>query len=158
MNKLFIALAALISVQAYATPKVGDFAEFDTVLSLNGQQVTGSITLEIIQQNDQNQFLRRETVVFPGQDTQTEEIWINADELINDATIDNVLANCATSGGALQTISVPAGEFQTCALPSEGEDSKDLAYVAKVPFGIAQYDSLKKANGMLMQLKLKSFR
>jgi hypothetical protein len=148
---------ALVSASAYATPKLGDFAQFDLTISLDGQSAQGEMVQEIVQANGEK-FLERNTVNIPGQAPEVTENWKPASEFMDDATIDAILANCADAGGSLQNVSVPAGTFTTCALNFDNEESRGTAWVAKVPFGVARLQSTIKANNVTVDALLRSFR
>lgn len=159
IRSLSILALALVSTSAYATPRLGDFAAFNAVISVNGQTIQADVQQEIVQQDaGNNQFLERQTVVLSGRSPEVTDSWKAADEFLDDATIDAILANCAAAGGTSQAITVPAGAFDTCAVPFDNESTQGIAWIAKVPFGVAKADSLNKENGMNVSMELRSFR
>jgi hypothetical protein len=158
IRSLLVFSALVFSLSAYASPKVGDYAAYATTLSLNGQTIQADVQRELTQFNaSTNQYLERQTTQISGQSPQVNESWTDASNYLDDATIDSVLANCAASGGALQAVSVPAGSFNTCALPFSSDDSSGTAFVAKVPFGVVRLDSVRKSDGMTTQMNLRAF-
>jgi len=159
MIRLFsILLAALISASAYATPKLGDFASFDTFVVHDGQQMNGIFQQEIVQfDSAKNEFLERQTVTMEGQPTEVTDLWKDASEYLDDATIDAILENCDAVGGTRQAVATRAGEFDTCAMGFDQEESSGTAYVAKVPFGVARVDTVLNS-GVTIILSINSFR
>ncbi len=153
------ALALLfVSTTAFATPKVGDFAMFDTAISLNGQAVQGTVSVELMNFDAAQGYLQRQTVEFPGRAAEVTEEWMTEDNFLSDETIDMALANCPAAGGTAQTITVPAGTYNTCAIKFDNEQSSGIIWVGKVPFGIVRLDNLTKSNGMVMSSQLKTYR
>lgn len=153
------ALALLfVSVSAYATPKVGDFAMFDTAISLNGQSAVGTVTVELMNFDPAQGYLQRQTVEFPGRAAEVSEDWMSEDSFLTDETINMALSNCPAAGGSYETITVPAGTYNTCAIKFDNEQSQGVIWVGRVSLGIVRLDNLTKANGMVMSSRLKSYR
>lgn len=148
---------ALVSASAYATPKLGDYAAFDLIASQDGQSAQGSLEQEILQTSG-DQFLERQTITFSGQAPEISESWKPASEFMDDATIQAILDNCSSAGGVIQSITVPAGIYNACALNFDNEESRGTAWVTKVPFGVARVDTVIKANGVQVSALLRSFR
>lgn len=159
IRSAFVLAAALVSVSAYATPRVGDYAAYDVSIALNGQTMQATLQQELVQHDaTQNQFLQRQTIDIPGQQQQVEDSWTPASDFLDDATIEAILGNCAAANGTPQTITVPAGTFDTCAVKFENEGSTGTAFITKVPFGAARVDSVRKEDGMVINTALKAFR
>jgi hypothetical protein len=148
---------ALVSASAYATPKLGDYAAFDLTASQNGQTAQGSLEQEIVQANG-DQFLERQTVTFSGQAPEITDNWKPVSEFLDDNTINSIVANCASAGGTAQSITVPAGTYNTCAMNFDSEDSKGTVWITMVPFGVARVDTTIKENGVQVTALLRSFR
>jgi hypothetical protein len=159
IRTLSVLALAMASTSAYATPRLGDYAAFNAVLSLNGQTMQADVQQEIVQHDtSKNEFLERQTVAFSGRSPEVTDSWKAADQFLDDATIEAVLGNCAAAGGTAQAITVPAGTFDTCAMPFDNEGSKGIVWIAKVPFGVAKLDQLNKENGLTVAMELRSFR
>lgn len=155
---LLLVSALLMSASAFAMPKAGDSATYDIVVTSGDKTGHGTETDELVQfDSAQNRFLQRTTQQFDGSAPNTSEGWTALDELMDDATADHILAECAGMGGVSQTLQVPAGSFATCALPVNDEEQKTTGtvWVAKVPFG---YVRLEVVSGDLTESwVLKSF-
>ena len=137
IRSVFVLAAALVSVSAYAMPTVGDYAAYDVVLP-NPNKTVISFQQELVAFDaTRNEFILRRTQKFPGQAEKVETVPVSTADLLDDATVDSILAYCAGAGGTLQTITVPAGTFNTCPIPQNRDGSK-VVYVAKVPFGFAR--------------------
>lgn len=148
---------ALVSASAYATPKLGDYAAFDLTATQNGQTAQGTLEQEIVQANG-DQFLERQTVTFSGQTPEVSEGWKAVSDFLDDATIDAIVANCASAGGSAQSITVPAGTYNTCAMNFDNQDSQGTVWITMVPFGVARVDTTIKENGVQVSALLRSFR
>lgn len=139
--KLMTFLAALaFTTVASAFPAVQDRAEFKGVFQGGGG---GSIdflqSLEITGFDaSSNIYTVRSTLTARGQN-QAQEIQVAKDDLLDRARVQMVIANCPMAGGTAETLTVPAGTFQTCKIPQErgGE-----VWIAEVPFGIAKQVSV----------------
>ena len=160
LRSIFALSIALVSASAFATPKVGDFAEYDAVFGLNGQTMNANIKIEITKFDESaKKYTKKQTVRMDSNPTdQSSEEVLSPEEMITDAVIDQVLANCAGQGGALQTITVPAGQFNTCALPVNNAEEEGTVWVAKVPFGMVQLSTKVKSDGRTITAALKSFK
>ncbi len=158
MIRSLFALMALASVSAYATPRVGDYAAYDATINQSGQQYQLVFSHELLQFNSSsNQYLRQQTLTFPGRAPEVTQEWTPADELLTDETINNIMNNCSAAGGSLQNITVPAGNFQTCALPFNSDDGgTGTAWITNVPFGFVRLDSTQ-SNGVQTSVMLRSF-
>ncbi|MGZ3693202.1 MAG: hypothetical protein ACXWQO_03290 [Bdellovibrionota bacterium] len=158
IRSLIVLGSALFALSAYATPKVGDYALFAATISANGRSIPATIELEILREEGEGKFLQRQTNKIGDQDPQSNDEVKPVDQFISDATIDALLADCAGNGGTLETVTVPAGDFNSCKLPFDNEESTGTAWVSKVPFGLARIDSKSKQNGYLVSSQLKTFR
>jgi putative hemolysin len=152
--KLFLAsMTLLLSVAAAATPKVGDYSEFDLTVSQGAQSMVGTYSMAIVSEaGDQVSTLT--TIHFEGQTDQVKEEVSKKAEMLNDQTIADVLTNCAQYGGTLETVTVPAGAMNSCKLALQ--ENKGHAWIAAVPFGIAK-QVLTSPEGAVYTLDLKRF-
>ena len=78
--------------------------------------------------------------------------------VLDDTTIDAIVANCTSAGGTAQSISVPAGTYNACAMNFDNQDSKGTVWITQVPFGVARVDTTIKENGVQVSALLRSFR
>ncbi len=154
---LFFSLS-LFSLTAWATPQVGDFAAYDLQITMGENSLEAQVQNELLQENQKDgTFLERETTTLQGE-TETSEEWKSASDYLDDVAIDNALANCAEIGGTLQSIEVPAGRFDTCRIAFDNADAEGVIYIAKVPFGFAQVDNMRKEDGLVISTKLREYR
>ncbi len=152
--KLMIAALALtaFSTLAQAMPAVGDFAAFDgTTVTSQGQQIAFHTEIALTQFDaSQNAYLQQSVTTAPGIQPIQEQKWVNANELLSDATVQQILASCAQQGGVSETVTVPAGTFNTCKITDSSDGS--MYNVSQVPFGIV------KATSTQTNMSLVSFR
>ena len=155
----FVLSLALLAGSAMATPKIGDQANFSLTISKAGQTIPGAISFELTQFDaSRNQFLQHQVTQVQGGQTQTQDNWVSANDMLTDEKIDAVIANCVRAGGQNQSIQVPAGTYPTCALPINGNDgTKGVVWVAKVPLGLVRFDSTNN-DGVTVSALLASFR
>jgi hypothetical protein len=165
LRSIFAFALIFVSTEALATPKVGDAASFETAVTQNGQSAIGLVSIELMSYDAARGFLQRQTAEFPGSAPEVTEEWMPENEFFSDATIDQLLGkgnssigNCAHFNGTLQAITVPAGTFDSCAIPFESAENKGTVWVAKVSLGIVRLDLVSKQNGPSMSSMLKSFR
>lgn len=144
-NKLILVLFAMMSVSAFAGPKVGDSASY--VGTLNGAPAT--MTTSITSFNPAtSKFLVTTLVIISGQ-TQTEVDEQDPTEIMSDEMTGPILANCTQYGGVLETITVVAGTFDTCKL--QGNMNFGM-----VPFGLVRGTDMQSSDGVI-NLELSSF-
>lgn len=153
---LIILTVTLAVVFAEATPALGDRSIFAVTLSKGSQSLNGKVTYELTAHDKSTgSWTQTITTDFSGQkQTQTETV--KSSDLLDDATIDYVLANCAARGGMPENISVPAGSFNTCSIPVKNKDGSGTYWIAKVPFGFAKWTNLRNDGVMIVGL-LESF-
>jgi hypothetical protein len=150
-------LSLVISASAFAMPAVGDAAQFDLDATVSGSHYVGTVDLSLTEFNAANQQFKQKTVINVAGQTQNQEEWVKASDLVTDALIASALGNCAAYGGALETIVVGAGSFSTCSLPYDNEDSSGRSWIGNATFGIIKQDNTNKKNGQHTVLTLKSY-
>ncbi|MBX2993939.1 MAG: hypothetical protein KF681_03940 [Bdellovibrionaceae bacterium] len=136
--KLFTTLAILaFSAVASAYPALKDKAVFNGVFQGGGGGTMNfTQTLEIVNVlNNNSQFVVRQTLNLPNGQTQQQDNTFASTDLLDKAGVDNILAQCTQAGGALEALTVPAGTFNTCALPQERGGK---VWVGDVAFGIVK--------------------
>jgi len=158
--KVFFALVGILATTAaQATPKVGDFVIYDLKMGLDGQSAEGILQVELADFDaSSNAYLEKQLFALNGETPQAMEEWKTADDYLNDQTIDAILANCQDNGGLSQKIQVAAGEFDTCAITFDNEESKGVIWVGKVPFGTVKMEQLRKDNNLSLSTSIKSFK
>lgn len=133
--KLVTILATLVfATMAQASPAVGDYSKF--VLTITNAQVSlvGSYEAAIIGL-DGEAFKMSTTTTFPNSPADYNEESVTADRLASDADIAAILSGCRQFGGKLEKVTVPAGTFNTCALPTEDGGT---IWIGQVPFGVVK--------------------
>ncbi len=158
MISFLFVLLALTSTSAHATPKVGDYAAYDMIFAKGGSRYQIDFSQELLQFNPaNNHYFRQETFTLPGLAPDVRQTWLPASDFLSDENISLILNNCSSSGGNLQNITVPAGSFQTCAMPHHSEESAGTIWIANVPFGFVRLEATYE-NGVLQTILLQSFR
>lgn len=133
------------SVMAYTT--VGDQVEL--VGHMQGKKASYSTT--IVNKSDDGSEFTLKTIKHLEDQAPVEEIQISsANDMVTADMIGIIMLLCETElKGKLETIIVPAGEFNTCAVT--GDDGA-LYHLGEVPFGLIRYQSLNEL------FELKSFK
>jgi hypothetical protein len=143
--KLMIATLALsftalttFSTLAQAMPAVGDTASFDgTTVTSQGQAIAFHTVIALAQFDaSQNAYLQVSTTTAPGIQPSVQQKWVAAADMINDATVQAILSQCASQGGISETVVVPAGTFPTCRITDSSDGS--IYNVGAVSFGIVK--------------------
>jgi len=155
-SSLVILTLTLAAVFAEATPALGDKAVFNVKLSKGAQSMTGKVTFELTNYDKAaGTWTQTSTTDFNGQkQTQTETV--QTSDLLDDATIDSVLANCAARNGTSETVTTPAGDLPSCAIPISNSQGKGTVWVSKVPFGMSKW-ILNRTDGITVDSLLESF-
>ncbi len=133
---LSFALSALLSSAAMAMPNVGDFAVYE--VNANGMLITQKLELTSYNAST-GKFTQVETTSFQGQQQQQTTL-VNGADLPSEALIEQIMALCETPtiNGVIETVSVPAGTFSSCAF-NDAQSGMRLNY-GNVPFGIIKLD------------------
>ena len=157
MKSLLVSAAAfLVSVSALAMPAVGDQALYNLNYTVNGTVNAGTYENEITGFDAATGMFTIHTIVTMGKQVDAQDEQSNS--LLDDATVGQLIANCTAQGGALESVTLPAGAFSTCALPISGDDFSGTAWIASgVPFGIVKMVQ-NKNSGAVVALDLQSFR
>lgn len=156
-SSLALLTVTLASMIAEATPALGDKSVYDVTLAKGGQSMAGTVTFELTNYNKAtNSWTQTSTTEFNSQkQTQTETI--QGKDLLDDATIDTVLGNCAARGGKTETVTSPAGSFPSCAVPVTNSDGTGTVWVSKVPFGFSKWVA-NRSDGITVTGVLKSYQ
>ncbi len=162
MKKLFVLASMLLSISAMATPKVGDYAEFNLTITNTNGSLPGSFSLEITKFDDASKnYTVKTTVQLQGQDApQVQEDQQAESSFLNDAAIDNVLADCAGAGGTAEQVVVPAGPFNSCKFPQndDANNTTGFVWIAKSSFGFVKLEQTDNTNHMTQTFELKAAR
>jgi hypothetical protein len=162
-NVMFVLAAALWVSPAFATPRVGDRADFNATVTKGNQSATGSVSLELTAYNPSTkEWTQKTTVQWATQPAQSQEDKVSAQDLLDDATIDALLTgdNCKNEGGKLETVKVAAGTYNTCSIPSSQEDpatkkvTTSNVWIGKAPLGIVRFQ--QSADGVTQNFELRA--
>lgn len=155
-SSLVILSLTFAAVFAEATPALGDRAVYNVKLSKGAHSITGKVTFELTSYDKETDtWVQTSTTDFNGQkQTQTDKI--ASSDVLDDATIDSVITNCAARKGTLETVKTPAGDFPSCAVPISTNEAKGTAWVSKVPFGYSKW-ILNRADGVIVDSLLESY-
>lgn len=137
MKAIVFVLASVVTSVALAFPAVGDKAVFKgAYYGAAGGQIDFTQTIELVKfdETTQKYSLTNQFDLANGQ-SQTQNAEVEANQLLSNDTVKQILADCVAGGGTLGQTTVPAGTFQTCAVPTE---RNGMIYVAEVPFGFVK--------------------
>ncbi len=148
---LLILATTVLATIAQATPLVGDYSNFKVTVDVQGQIVPGTLELALVAKTATG-FKMTNTTKFENQPAEHNEEDVTAEELLNDEIISYLLANCSAQNGKLETVTVPAGTFNTCAISNDNSTS----WIGQVPFGMVQRTETTP-EGYVVNLKLQSF-
>lgn len=152
MRIMSILISSIVSLAAVAMPKVGDLAVYDGLYEGSGG---GSMPFEqtlLLTELSGPSAVVESTLIFDEQSRQ-QKINLKTEQLLSSDVVEYVLSECATQGGALETVTVPAGQFETCAI-AQGPVAK--VWIGKVPFGIVKQVSLDEVENIIT-IELKDF-
>jgi hypothetical protein len=146
MKYLVLACTLLSCAVATAMPKIGDYSSMAVTLN---NVAAGTIEFELISFDPAtSKFTQRITENVMGNRT----VSSSATDGVSDALINQIIADCALKGGAIQNISVPAGAFHTCALPINSNGNVGTMWVAAVPFGVVKADVMSSGTHIVEDL------
>ncbi len=151
LNLSMVLATTVLATLAQATPLVGDYSNFKLTINAEGQTLVGTYEMALVAKTA-NGFKMTRTTKFDNQPAQHEEQDVNTEDLANDEFITAVLESCAEQGGVSEVVTVAAGTFNTCALPTE----TGKVWVTHAPFGIVKVQETTP-EGYLVNLELQSF-
>jgi hypothetical protein len=126
---------------AHAMPTLGDDAIFSSVRVNAGAVITGTFEMKLTAfDSASGKWTEKQTTTENGV-AKVENDQILNSALLTNAGVASLLTNCTSMNGTLQTLTVPAGTFSTCAIPSNSDFSNGTLWIAKgVAFGVVQED------------------
>ena len=148
-------VSALMATTALAMPKVGDVVNYNFTVSQQGQNTSG--TLKQLITTFVNGMYNVETTYEVNGQTQVQNNQRKPENMIDDKTISAVLSNCSAYNGKLETVTVPAGSFNTCLIPNNENNQKGEVWFGAVPFGVVKMVSTNE-NGRQTRMDLTSFQ
>ncbi len=127
MKTLCLTLSLVFSQVATAYPTVGDFVQFrkadGSALELKNNGLDTANHVWLVQVTEKN-------IV-------TIEKWA-VDDMPSQKEVLSVVSNCVQDSGIKETITVPAGSFETCKFPN---DSGGFTWIGDVPFSMVKVDA-----------------
>lgn len=156
MKAILMSLASvLLATTAMAMPSVGDYSKFNVVVSQGNQKMNAVVENSIVAFDQASgMYTIQQNVSYNGQSqASTEQRAVN--EMLTDATATSIMAQCAAYGGALEKVTVPAGTFNTCKLPTD--NNTGFMWIASgVAFGLVKVDQTE--NGQKTYGELAAFK
>lgn len=137
MKTLVFAAASLMASAAMAFPAVKDKSVFNGIYAgAAGGQIEFVQTLELTKFDaSTNKFTLSNTFALPNGQVQAQEVEVDAAQLLDNARVQQILAQCEAAGGILAETTVPAGTYKTCQVPTQNGGT---VWVAEVPFGFVK--------------------
>ena len=129
-----VAVSLAHSISAFASPSIGDFIRVEGTMS--GKAIAMETELKAYD-SAKGLFKQFDATFVAGQPYDSQEHWVREAGLPTPKDIDLLLSMCNSSGGRLERITVPAGDFDTCRLPTN--EGKGIVHMGKVPFGVVKY-------------------
>ena len=148
MNFLIISAITLFSSVVMASPSVGDSASYE--LTANGTPLIQKVELTAFNPSTQT-YTQLETIEYLGQ-VQTQSTEVQANEIISDAQIEQVLTSCQALGGVPEIVATKIGNIETCALSNAKLNAGEIINIGRVPFGIVQIQS-SQISGKIFSFK-----
>lgn len=136
MKTMTFVAATLVSTLAFAYPALKDSSTFKgTYVAAAGGTIDFTQTIEIVSYNAAaSQYTLKNTVVYNGQ-SNVQNADVAADQFLTNAKVASILADCSKMGGTSESLTVPAGTFNTCKVPQE---RGSMIWVADAPFGFVK--------------------
>ena len=153
-----VTMVLSFSFPAFAFPTVGDEALFDlTQTDSSGNTLQGTYEVEILgYDSTMHRYEQRSTQILDG-DTSVQEGETDENQFYSDSVVTDILNRCAQYGGVLETVTVPAGTFNTCAVPySDAYGTRGITLYTHVPYSTAKQTRTNSFN-QTVSLTLRSF-
>ena len=131
--------SAFIGLSAHAlnmaSVHVGESATFN--LSIGGDSNAYTLKMEVTAVDAAAGTFTETQTIYKGT-TQVQQSAMPPESIADMDQYAQIVDNCASAGGTPESVTVPAGTFQTChILGSDNDGGKFDLQIAKVPFGIA---------------------
>lgn len=158
-SKLFVAATVVFASSfAMAYPVIGDKVEYQgTIKKDPNPEKAINIKMEIKSFDAQKQewIIQQDTTVDGRTYSETEDI--DANDMFTPERVQYVLTNCAARGGVLESVTVPAGTFDSCKLTKANSEESKEVWIAAVPFGIVKMIDHDIEDGEHLAVELQSF-
>ena len=155
--KLFASiLVTLASSAALAYPAVGDMTISNGTYTINGQSYPMVVKQEILARTAHS-FSVRGTFILNGE-SQIENQQIESNRLSTRQEVKILLANCGKAEGTLETITVPAGTFETCHFKYVNDQGVSEVWMGDVPFQNVRQIQTSNQDGSVINIALTEYK
>jgi hypothetical protein len=127
---------------------VGDYSSYKLTLTSDGIIEEGSAVQKITSYNAATELFEMRTVTEIAEEVNVFEDWFKQGESLSATIAASVLATCEADGSILETITVPAGTFQTCRKDFESGQ----IWIGIAPFGYIKLQEEEESQILLMEL------
>lgn len=168
---IVFASLCLGNIAAFAIPNVGDDAVFNVAASDGAHSLTGTDEWNLVSfDQSSGNYDEKDTFTQTGAAPQVKDNKVAAKDILDSAAVNDELANCVAGGGQLATVTVPAGTFDTCAVPISSSAAQALLsrirrhrplnasstgnvwVAANIAFGMAKIDSTSQGVHIIYEL------
>lgn len=156
MKLITFACIFMAAGAAFSFPTLNDKASFSGVYnSVAGEKIAFTQDFELTAFDEPTFMytLKTTSVMTATGQVETETMQIREDQLLHNDLVKYLLENCASQGGKLEKVTVPAGTYETCAVPTEGGGT---TWIGQAPFGMVKIKNVDE-KGNVIDLELKSF-
>lgn len=148
---LFISLC--VSLSALATPAVGDQAVYSGTVTTKNKTMAYELEQSILSQDTTTGKFKMQTKASYNGKSLKKAYPVDQQNLLSDSAINQQMTDCTKNLGTLETITVPAGTFNTCKMKGQGGH---VWIASGIPFGIVKTDG-KNFTGQKIFLELQSY-
>lgn len=132
---LLILTTSALSSTAMAIPKLGDSAFYTGDLTLGQHVVQYSKSVEFAHFDFTVQKNVQAVVEIMGALRETRR-----EAMMGEDEVTAILQSCENYGGQRETVTIPLGEYETCAVPVNNGEIVGTYWFGDVPFGIVKAD------------------
>lgn len=158
MKLLAIAALVLSSTMAFAYPALNDQAIYTGVYSQGPNQVQFQMELSLTQYDASNKSFLQHQVITYGTQTQVTDQWMEESQMLNPASVAQIISTCTSHGGKLESVVVGSKTLNACAVPVVNENEDSIYWIADVPFGIAKAQMNNKKDSSQTNLVMQSHK
>ncbi len=127
----------LLSFSLIAAPKVGDFAEYDLVISQAGQTVTGSYTQEIVGIDSAKIEVFISTSIMG--DVTNETLTYSHEDFLGADAGKEMIQYCQYLG-LLENMVIAGQSHQVCKITGDANGMPNATWLGNFPFAMAKYE------------------
>jgi hypothetical protein len=143
---------------AMAYPAVGDYGRYVGTLTLaDGTKQPVVIEAELTAYDEATKRFTYREMTKTGEDVNTTEEFIGADEIVDQTFIRDLIANCGERGGILTSVEVIAGKYDACVFKVEHDGNTMVNTLGDVPFASLVSETMFK-DGSRLSWQLESVK